>query len=448
MKKFEFLRVLVIAFIMMGWLSAQSPADVVITPRPAEATRLALTDFVPRANATQETLSAVTVFNEVVWSDLRFSAFFELPSKSFYPLQMPRLPQDVSFEAWQTPSLDVDYLAFGNVQVYETAVVVEAYLFDVKLAQQVIGKRYTISQSSLIRRVAHQFADELLFKLSAGATRGVAQTQIAYTARKGDRTEVYVMDYDGSNMRTVTANGGLNKFPDWSPDNNQLAFVTNLPGASVWQLWLQDLAGGRAVLDAPSGFVSSPSLAPDGLRIAYSSRLPSSVSADIFLSALDGTSQRNLTNRVSSIDTSPTWSPNGQQIAFISDRSGSPQLWMMDADGTNLRRLVAEGGHCDSPSWSPDGRFILYSWQAPRQWQHDIYLVEVATGRLFQLTSAGGSNESPDWSPDGRHIVFQSNRRGSSQVFVMNVDGKNLKQLTSYGTNGSPAWSAYFSTQN
>ncbi len=435
-------------FTLAGWLTAQPPADVVITPRPAEATRLALTDFVPRANATQETLSAITVFNEVAWNDLRFSAFFELPSKSFYPLQPLRLPQDVSFEAWQAPSLDVDYLAFGNVQVYETAVVVEAYLFDVKLAQQVIGKRYTISQSSLIRRVAHQFADELVFNLSAGATRGVAQTQIAYTGTKGDRSEVYVMDYDGSNVRTVTANGGLNKFPDWSPDNNQLAFVTNLPGASVWQLWLQDLAGGRAVLDVPSGFVSSPALAPDGLRIAYSSRRPSSVSSDIFLSALDGSGRRNLTNRVNSIDTSPAWSPSGQQIAFISDRSGSPQLWMMDADGTNLQRLISEGGHCDSPSWSPDGRFVLYSWQAPRQWRHDIYLVEAATGRLFQLTSAQGNNESPDWSPDGRHIVFQSNRGGLRQVFIMNIDGKNLKQLTGYGTNGSPAWSAYFSTPN
>jgi len=114
----------------------------------------------------------------------------------------------------------------------------------------------------------------------------------------------------------------------------------------------------------------------------------------------------------------------------------------MDADGSNVQRIVTEGGHCDSPDWSPDGRFILYSWQAPRQWKHDIYIVEVASGRINQLSAGRGSNESPHWSPDGRHIAFQSDRSGSKQIFIMNRDGDNLKQVTVYGVNESPSWSA------
>ena len=115
----------------------------------------------------------------------------------------------------------------------------------------------------------------------------------------------------------------------------------------------------------------------------------------------------------------------------------------MDSDGSNVRRLILEGGHCDSPDWSPDGRYILYSWQAPEQWKHDIYLVEIATGRINQLTRGSGSYESPHWSPDGRHVTFQSTRSGSKQIFIMSVDGKNLKQVSAYGINESPSWAPY-----
>ena len=250
------------------------------------------------------------------------------------------------------------------------------------------------------------------------------------------------MDYDGGNQRTITANGGLNKFPEWSFDNKQLAFVTTLPGTARWELWIQDLTGGRVVMPAPSSYVSSPAFSPDGQMIAFSGRSPERQDAGVFIVNLDGTGLRNLSNNPA-IDTSPTWSPTGQQIAFISDRSGSPQLWVMDSDGSNVQRLVTEGGHCDSPDWSPDGRFIVYSWQAPTQWKHDVYVIEVATGKIFQLTSGRGDNESPHWSPDGRHVAYQSTRTGTKQIFVMNADGENLRQVTAYGVNESPSWAGY-----
>ena len=250
------------------------------------------------------------------------------------------------------------------------------------------------------------------------------------------------MDYDGSNVRTVTANQGINKFPDWSGDNSKLAFVTILPGSARWQFWIQSLQGARSVIPTPTSYVSSPAFSPDGRQIAYSARGRGHSNADIYLANADGTGKINISNHPA-IDTSPTWSPSSRQIAFISDRTGRPQLWLMDADGSDLRQLVSEGGHCDSPSWAPDGRHIIYSWQAPKRWKHDIYIVDVASGKIFQLTSGTGSNEHPDWSPDGRHIVFQSTRTGSKQLFIMNADGKSRRQITAYGINESPAWSGY-----
>ena len=435
-----------IFFVCMFFLSAagESQDDVEIYPQPREDTKLGVSDFVPRLTANQPTVSAAKVLNKILWDDLKFSAFFELPSKSFYPLKPVRFPREVNFENWQVPTLDVDFLIFGNILVENSRTVVEAYLYDVKTQQQVLGKRYTVAEASLIRRIAHQFADQVVFQLSAGMSQGVARTQIAFTSLKGGNKDVYVMDYDGTNQRAITANGGLNLFPHWSTDNARIAFVSMLPNSGRWRLWLQNLEGGYKIVQTPTSYVSSPALFRS--YIAFSARETGKMDPDIYVMDLGTNLRRNITNH-SAIDTSPTWSPTGQQIVFISDRSGTPQLWIVDSDGSNLQRLILEGGHCDSPDWSPDGRFVAYSWQPPKQWKHDIYVLEVATGKIFQLTSGVGSHENPQWSPDGRHVVYQSSRTGSKQIFVMNADGKNRKQITAYGVNESPAWSNYFVTK-
>lgn len=425
--------------ILPAW--GQGDVDAVIFPRPTP-TRLAVADFSARTSANPATQSALSVFNKVVVDDLRFSKFFEIPSRSFHPLKPIRSPEDVDFENWQVPSLDVDFLAFGNLQVDATITVVEAYLYDVKTGQQVLGKRYTIGDATLIRRVAHEFADQVVYELSAGASQGVASSKIAYSSLKGESKEVWIMDYDGANARQLSFNGGINKFPEWSRDNERIVYTAKLPRENRWILQIQEVEGGSVRgLSMSGSYVSSPAFGPGG-RIAFSARTEDSRGADIFIASADGSNIRNITN-ARGIDTAPSWSPTGAQIAFISDRSGSPQVWIMDADGSNVRRLVQEGGHCDSPDWSPDGRFILYSWQAPTQWKHDIYLVEVATGRIYQLTRGRGSNESPHWSPDGRHIAFQGTRSGSKQIFIMNADGENLKQVSAYGINESPSWAPY-----
>ena len=411
---------------------------------PPVTTKLAVSNYHPRSLPNPETETSLTTFNKVLMDDLKFSSFFEIPSRSFYPGGDAKLPQEIDFDAWDASPLEPDYLAFGNLQVYDSGVVVEAFLYDSKTREQLLGRRYTVSDPSMIRQVAHQVADQIVYQLSSGASRGVAQTQIAFSSLKGHSKEIYVMGYDGTNVRTITANGGINKFPEWAIDNSKLVFITKLPRRSAWELWIQDLAGGRTVIPTPTSYVSSPTFSPDGAQVVFSSRARGRVDSDIFVSELDGSGQRQLT-RHPSIDTSPSWSPTGQQIAFVSDRSGTPQVWMMDVDGSNTSRLIDQGGHCDSPSWSPDGSSVLYSWQAPRRSKHDIFIVDVVTGNILQLTSGRGSNENAHWSPDGLHIAFQSDRSGAKQIFVMNLSGNNLKQLTAYGINESPAWSSYMS---
>ena len=120
--------------------------------------------------------------------------------------------------------------------------------------------------------------------------------------------------------------------------------------------------------------------------------------------------------------------------------SGSRRLasdYVIGADGSNERSLLSGGGHMDSPSWSPDGRFLAFAWDS--EGTFNIYVADVATQQILKLTREG-RNESPTWSPDSRHIAFQSTRSGSWEIWAMHVDGSEPRQLTR-GGGRAPSWS-------
>jgi TolB protein len=144
-------------------------------------------------------------------------------------------------------------------------------------------------------------------------------------------------------------------------------------------------------------------------------------------------------------ESSPSWNrKTGAQIAFVSGRTGLPQIYTMDADGTNVQKMTDQG-YAVSPSWSPNGQFLAFAWirkygpGAPGA--QDIYIMDIASKQWVQLTHDGGRNDFPSWSPDGRHIIFQSSRAGGEQLWTMLADGTNQKQLTTSGSNTQPNWS-------
>ena len=143
-----------------------------------------------------------------------------------------------------------------------------------------------------------------------------------------------------------------------------------------------------------------------------------------------------------SADTSPAWNPKtGQQVAFVSDRGGIPQLYLMNADGSNPEKLaLPDMGYVIDPAWSPNGQLLAFSWRRPNG-NFDIYVMDVATRQIIELTRDAGRNERPSWAPDGRHIAFESTRTGTRQIWTMLADGTHLRPLTSQGQNESPNWS-------
>jgi TolB protein len=140
------------------------------------------------------------------------------------------------------------------------------------------------------------------------------------------------------------------------------------------------------------------------------------------------------------LEAAPDFSPTGRQILYTSDQTGSPQIWVMDAEGTNQRRMTFAGNWNDEASWNPKGDKIAFACR--NEGDFNICIMDFATGNTVQLTSEG-SNDHPSWSPDGTKIVYQSRRGGSGpyQIYTMDSqDGKNKRQLTSSANNIQPVW--------
>ena len=142
------------------------------------------------------------------------------------------------------------------------------------------------------------------------------------------------------------------------------------------------------------------------------------------------------------LDTAPTWSPTGQEIAFTSDRSGTPQIYVMDTEGLNVRRLTTIGNWNDAPSWNPSKQFGEIAYTARLEgYVFDIAVVDIATRQVRQLTQGRGSCEYPSWAPSGRHLTFACGRGGKWQIAVADRLGQTITMLPAGpGKNEQPDW--------
>jgi TolB protein len=433
---------LVMFLLATPFICSQEPA-ILIRPTAKEEIIIAAQDLIlqnsEQARQTDETLRSL---NQALWDDLKFAGYFSLENKSYYPSREDSDSQRVDYEAWRNSPLAASYLSTGYVDIVAGVVRARIQLFDLRQRSLLFRREITGNQSS-VRAIAHCWADEVVYALTAGASRGIASTQIAYSSQIGAAKDVCVMDYDGYNQRTFIQNGSLNLFPNWSSDNSKICFISDR--SRSWEIYIYSyLDGSRIAFPIFNSFASTPSLSPDRRHIAFALR-STRTDADIFISKLDGSDRRNISNNPAD-ETSPAWAPSGRQIAFASTRnSGSLQIYICDSDGANVRPLSKEEGEADSPSWSPDGKWIAFHWKPRKENRFDIYIADPVSGQINQLTSAAGNNVSPSWAPDARHIAFESDRTGSSQIYIMalGTDPPETRMITSKGSNTAPAWGNY-----
>jgi TolB protein len=407
-----------------------------------EKPRIAVSDFVPKSD-TDKPHSAL--FTNVVRDDLAFSGILDLASPSFYPAKTVSQPGELQMLDWSQPPVNANFLAFGNLTETSSEVAIFAWMYDVRSpsTQAVVGKVYRGAPTDAqVRKFAHQFADEIIGKLSGGLP-SIASTQIAFIRGTYGSKELWVMDYDGANQHKLTSLGSVTLTPRWSPDAARIAFTcfVSVSGVTSAQICMYSFDAGKLVSFARfRGTNNSPAWSPDGSEVMFSSSMQGPPA--LYLTDASGNRPKRLTYASNGADTSPAWNPKtGQLVAFVSDRGGVPMLYLMNADGTDTRKIdLPDMGYVIDPAWSPNGQLLAFSWRRPSG-NYDIYIMDIVSHQIRELTRDSGRNERPSWAPDGRHLVFESTRGGTRQIWTMLADGTSPHQLTTSGHNESPNWS-------
>jgi len=427
---------------------SQQPTDVVVVVSGAGGPpKLAILPFIPLSQDA-ETVAAAKTIGDVLYDDIAYEREYYLIGKdAVASAGRPASLESVNLGPYK--ELNADGVLVGTVRKDANGIVVQVRLIQASSGREAFGKQYSGSIANP-RRYSHIVADEI-HKQQIGLD-GVARTRLTFSSDRDreraksavtnrDVQEIYIADYDGANPRRVTSTTTLNITPVWSPDSQAIAYTSYRPAGqfgTFQDIVVSYITTGTRETPAngsPQRQNYLPIYSPDGTRLAFTSNRDGN--PEIYVMNRDGSNLRRMTNNPA-IDVTPTWSPTGNQLAWVSDRTGLPHIYVMNVDGTGQRQLISE--ICDRPTWS-SGQFNEIAYAARNGPGYDIKLYSFSTGEAKRLTDGIGSNESPAFSPNGRHIAFTSTRNGKSQVFTIDRDGNNLKQITREGNNKFPNWS-------
>ena len=373
----------------------------------------------------------------VVAADLQRSGRFA-PIDERDMLQKPTAGVDIDFDDWAI--LGVEAVVVGKLtQTGENAFNLQFQLFDVFGNDQLVGYRMPATRGTL-RRAAHRVADMIYEELTG--IEGVFDTQIAYITaqRTGDQQSyaLVVSDSDGENEHIIMESSDPIMSPAWSPDSRRLAYVSFEGNAS--SIFVQTLrTGNRIQVSNRPGINGSPAFSPDGRKLALTLG-GADGNLDIHVLDLASRDVRRLTeNRA--IDTEATWSPDGRQIYFTSDRSGGPQVYRIGVDGGTPERVTFQGSYNARPRLSPDGEKLATV-------HNDRGNFRIAVSTLGEsgvlVLSTGTQDESPSFAPNSDTLIYATRQGGNGVLETVSADGLVRQRLASgEGDVREPVWSPF-----
>lgn len=415
-----------------GLASAQLSID--ITEGNLEPLPIAVPDFLTEDSRVAAIGAQVA---EIVRADLERSGLFApLDPTSFIETQT-NIDYEPNFGEWRV--IKAEALVSGRiVRESDSRLRVEFRLWDIFGEKQLAGLRFATTPDN-IRRISHKAADAI-YEALTGET-GYFDSRIVFIDEKGPKTNrtkrLTIMDQDGANPQYLLAGSDIVLTPRFSPNSQKITFMSyeNI----VPQVYLLDIeTGRRELLGNFPGMTFAPRFSPDGETFLLT--MVQRGNSDIYLMDLESRSTSRLTADPA-IDVSASFSPDGKNIVFNSDRGGSPQLYTMKTDGSNVKRITFGKGRYSAPVWSPRGDLIAFTKSEGGQFSIGVVKPD-GTGER-QLTD-GFLVESPTWSPNGRVILFSKEsrgRNGSSEVWSIDLTGRNLRKVNTPGKASDPAWS-------
>lgn len=297
--------------------------------------------------------------------------------------------------------VDANFNQIGDLQV-------KVRLWDVLDERQLFGKFYSANKGNY-KKMASLISDEI-FKAATGEKMGHFDSKITYIAESGGVLKrvkrVALVDFDGENLRYLTNGRDLVLTPIFARQKNEILFVRffgekpQIYSLDTVNALVRKVGGFRGTTFAPTINPANPNI------IAFS--VIDNGNSNIYQMNLFTNQTDRLTN-TRSIDTTPSYSPDGQRIIFSSDRSGTEQIYMMNADGGSVRKIATDSGSYSKPMWSPDGKFIAFTRFKSGQFSIGITDID---GRNEKTLTSGYLVEGAKWSPSDRYIIY-SRKNGS-----------------------------------
>lgn len=422
----------IIVLFLAGTVFPKTEIHIGVSPEEgAGKTKIALAQFLPLRTENRDDLETAMEMRKVVRSDLLLSRYFDIIQEPFSPANV--VINEESLEFWKKTGSS--RLVTAKAADYGKVWTLEAKIYDLGRQRKTIVKRYQ-GPSGSERLGAHSLSNDII--LAVTGNKPISKSKIVFANDSTGKKEIYMVDYDGEGLTRLTNSRSISILPKWSSDGNRIYYTT-------YKHYNPDMF----VIDLKKGTVK-PYITFQGLNIAGRDSpggdkmvLTLSLGKDpnVYVFNRETMRIKKLLSLSFGISSTPTYSPDEKQIAFVSDMAGNPQIYVYDIGAKSAERIT-DFNWCDSPAWSPGGEWIAFSGRKTRKENLNIFIIDPTGSVKYRLTRDSGDNENPSWSPDGRFLAFTTNRRGKREIYVMDRDGSAQHPLTELkGNSYTPDWS-------